>query len=288
MIVLHINGGLFYFGNYICSMRYIIFLLTLFLLACGNNKSKTIAGNYLILYPDHILPSQAMEEAYEKMQDSIVSGTGLKLVQLNEDGNFFQMDSSRGGKWADIRGSRIFIKEAGKGLDSFNTRLISFEDDMLVLRQQIPVDDDSILLDWNFKKITGKEYEKLFAKDFNVWREKPTAVQTDEQIKEKLISMLNYYSLYWKLVSEEASYFVPARVMLPFRYYQDGMNLKFFDAQSYFANCFYNEANAKTAYYYLVMADKKCEAAFPKEKTYTLEYSKYMKQLAEAIKSLRS
>ena len=70
-------------------------IIILFLSSCTfwqtreQDPVKAIAGNWLILYPEHELTTADQRKAYTKAQDSIVSLLGLKTISFLEGGAFF-------------------------------------------------------------------------------------------------------------------------------------------------------------------------------------------------------
>ena len=103
-------------------------IIILFLSSCTfwqtreQDPVKAIAGNWLILYPEHELTTADQRKAYTKAQDSIVSLLGLKTISFLEGGAFFQSDSifKPAGNWHfNPENKNLFIRNAGKGLDFF-------------------------------------------------------------------------------------------------------------------------------------------------------------------------
>ena len=106
-------------------------VLFLFLISCVNfsknyfDAKKEIVGNWLILYPQHILKNDVQRKLYGKAQDSIVNQGGLKLVSFEKDGHFFQMDSlfGRQGSWFIVDSGNLKINSAGKGFENFSGKV---------------------------------------------------------------------------------------------------------------------------------------------------------------------
>lgn len=250
------------------------------------NFSEEIKGNWLILYPDHDLENDENRKIYAKAQDSIVALLGLKTISFRNDGSFVQTDSLFGspGKWnVNAENNNLFIRNGGKGLDFFAGKISSLWIDTLQVVENIILGGKKIKLTWFLKHIHGKKYGALFNEEGNWWR-KVNSDETDEQIRKKVKAMLQYYALYYELVSNESAYFSQSRVFLPFKYYQHSIGLRPFDENSNFSRLFSNANQAEKGYAILSDAmDKLKKEAFPQGKDFVIEYSMYMKQLAAAI-----
>ena len=120
--------------------------------------------------------------------------------------------------------------------------------------------------------------EKLFSSEANHWRKKPTAPEPESAIRKRLVSLLKYYSDYFKLVSKESSYFLVSRVPLPFRYYQHAIGLR--DMQPAFVNLFYNEDDAKKAYTILEQTINALTGKFDWNENFVVEYGLSLKKMA--------
>jgi hypothetical protein len=264
----------------------IVGLLLLCVISC-NSKSEQeqlhddLTGHWLVLYADHKLTNDKQREMYGRMQDSIISMRGLKLISFYKDGSFQQLDSiDKKGKWG-VSGKDIYITDAGEGFHDFKTEFFDLKDSTLRTVEYISKDDESIKLVWHMKKADGSD---LFKPEKNTWRKKPGKPETDKEIKARLTDILQYYSDYYKLVSKESSYFIPSRVALPFQFYQHAMGLKPFTPGSSFTRLFYDSTQAVKAYQYLDSIFYKMAEAFPRRENYVDEYAVYMEMLAEAMR----
>lgn len=250
------------------------------------NFSEEIKGNWLILYPDHDLANDEQRKLYVKAQDSIVALLGLKTISFRDDGSFVQTDSlfSSPGKWnVNAENNNLFIRSAGKGLDFFAGNITNLWMDTLQVVENIILEDQKIKLTWFLKQIHGKKYGVLFNEEGNWWR-KVNSDETEEAIKRRVKAMLQYYALYYELVSIESAYFSQSRVFLPFKYYQHSIGLRPFDAKSDFSRLFKNTKQAEKGYAVLKAAmDKLKNQRFPSGKDFVIEYAMYMSKLAEAI-----
>ena len=266
-----------------------IFCLTFFCTffsSCGTSEKdleKSLTGNWLILYPDHQLTSAHQREVYAKYQDSILALYGLKLITLDANGAFKELDSLENppGKWMITQDSLLKIREGGKGFNPFNTALTSFQDSALLLTQYLPLQDEKIKVVWHLKKVKDDDSiaAKLFSSEANAWRKKPLTPQTADAVKKRLGAMLSYYAGYFDLVGKSSAYFAPVRVPLPFRYYQHAIGLKT-EMPVAFINLFYNEAEAATAYNLLEQALNLYKGDFSWGGNLVQEYSAFLKKLA--------
>ncbi len=149
--------------------------------------------------------------------------------------------------------------------------------------ETITISGQPIKLTWHLKRIADKKRSALFDDDVNEWRKK-NGTTTDEQLRKKVKAMLEYYSLYYEMVSIESIYFSQSKVLLPFSYYQHAMGLKPFKEESEFSRLFYNVLQAEKGYQILSAAfDKLKNEPFPSGKDFVIEYSKFMKRMAEVI-----
>ena len=273
--------------------KYTIVLL-LFFISCVNlsknnfDAKKEIVGNWLILYPQHILKNDAQRKLYGKVQDSIVNQSGLKLVSFEKDGKFFQMDSlfGRHGSWFIIDSGSLKVNSAGKGFENFNGEVRGMLNDTILIEELIKLDNEKIKLIWHLKKI-GQDDDAagLFQRSNNLWRQKPVKKEQATEIKTRVRAMLEYYALYFKIVSAESIYFSRARVFLPFTYYQHGIGLTDLATAHAFATYFYDENDARIAYGILRSAfEKTKDEDFPSGENFVSEYSMYFKRLANEVK----
>jgi hypothetical protein len=264
----------------------IVALLLLCLVSC-NNKSEQdqlredLAGNWLVLYADHKLINDEQRGIYGRMQDSIISIRGLKLITFYDDGSFQQLDRlDKKGKWG-ISGKEIYIDDGGEGFDDFKTEFFDFKENTLRTVQYIREKDESFKLVWHLKKVSGSS---LFKENTNTWRRKPGKPETDEEIKTRLSAMLKYYADYYELVSKESSYFIPSRIVMPFQFYQHAMGLTPFNDKTPFGKLFYDSTQANTAYLYLDHTFDKLKSEFPSKENFVDEYAIFMGMMGEEIK----
>jgi hypothetical protein len=248
--------------------------------------SKEIIGDWLILYPEHDLQNAEQRKLYATAQDSIVALLGLKTISFKENRLFIQTDSlfKPVGKWnLNPENNNLFIRNGGKGLDFFAGKLTGIRRDTMQIVETILLGDQKIKLTWFLKKLTGKKSLGLFDEAKNWWRKKP-GIETEDQLRKRVKAMLQYYSLYYEVVSRESAYFSQSRVFLPFKYYQHSMALRNFDDKSNFSRFFYTTGQAERAHAILSKAMNKIQhKSFPSGKDFVIEYALFMDKLAEQI-----
>jgi len=247
---------------------------------------QTLTGKWLIVAPDHKLKDSWQKMVYSRIQDSIVELKGLKLVRLSDNGIFQQIDSSeKKGRWGITADNVVFIEKGGKGFEYFSANFTNYKSNLLQLTEIVEAGGEKIELTWNLKKVTSGSAAKLFDEENNEWRKRPDQPETKKQITVRLSFMLQYYADYYKLVTKEASFFIPSRIILPFKFYQHAIGMKPFDEKSFFVKLFFNEEQAQQAWQYLKRMISKIKT-FPTKKTYVAEYIEFMEQMAEGIKDL--
>lgn len=258
-------------------------------LACKQESKKnlqqTITGDWIVLYPDEDLRNQKERKKYAAIQDSLTGLKCLKLIRFSEQGTFNQLDSiDIQGSWSTKDEEYVLVKGGGRGFDNFRTTFASYEKGVAKLIEVVNTEKEKIKIIWHLLKIEKGDATKLFLPEQNSWRKKAVKVETDEQLKSRLIQMLEFYSIYFKLLSEKSSYFIPGRVILPVKFYQHGIGMKFFDPESKFASLFYSKEQAKIAHIYLDVSLGKVKFNPPQNNSYTEEYSYMLQKLADELK----
>jgi hypothetical protein len=258
------------------------------LFSCSSEKEdlKTaIAGNWLILYPDHQLKTKSEREVYGKYQDSIVNLLGLKLITLDDNGEFTEMDSlfNKKGQWQLSGEKDLQLREGGKGFNSFTTEIEGLDNDTLRLIQYLPLEKEKIKVVWHLKKVGGDTLaNNLLTEEGNQWRKKPVHPETEKEIRNRLAGLLNYYSNYLKLVSKESSYFLIPRIHLPFRYYQHAIGMAPQMSKG-FVNLFYDENDARKAYLLLDTTVNQLANEFKWASNFVEEYGLFFKRMTYSI-----
>jgi uncharacterized protein YfkK (UPF0435 family) len=252
-----------------------------------NKISDSISGNWIIIYPEHQLKNEKQKKLYASIQDSIISLYGLKLISFKNNGHFRQMDSlTNNGKWEIENTSVIIVANGGRGFDKFKTTFTAFNKGVLQLTEYVNWKNEKLRLLWQLVKVEDQFSDNLFSDAANVWRHKPGKSERPAEIKNRLAAMLNYYSVYFKLVAKESDYFIGTRVILPFEYYQHSIGLNDFDSTSHYASCFYNIQEAEKSYEYLQDLISILKSEFPKKDNYVEEYSAHMAAMAKKMMDL--
>lgn len=228
--------------------------------------------------------TEEQTKLYDKVQDSLVTGKGLKLISFYPDGGFAQLDSlPLTGRWSTKEDNIIYVNDAGKGFDHFKGVFRSFEDGNMELTEMIQDNGVRLELKWHLVRIDDGDATLLFDEKANAWRKIPVREQTDAEIKDRLVAMLKYYGTYFKLLSEKSSYFIPARVMLPFKLYQHAIGIRSYDENSRFSKLFYSPLQSKFAHAMLDGLIERVKFNFPQKDSFTEEYSLMLFQLAEEL-----
>jgi hypothetical protein len=270
-------------------MRYLFCILLISLMACKSSPKKTsiyqtLSGNWLVLYLSNDDVSDKKTDLYAKLQDSLVTGKGLKLVTFYADGYFAQLDSlPLKGRWSTKEDEIIYVNGAGKGFDHLKCVFKSYQDGNMLLTETIEAEGQQLDLQWHLLRIDNGDATTLFDKEANTWRNVPVREETEEEMRTRLHSMLKYYAAYFKLLSEESSYFMPSRIMLPMKFYQHAVGIKYYDENSRFVKLFYSPPQAKIAHAMLDGLIERVKFDFPEKKSYTEEYSLMLDQLADEL-----
>ena len=271
------------------QINFYVILLCVFCVACSGADTEpdeeSIAGRWLVLYPDHHLRTKSERDVYGKNQDSIVNLFGLKLLMFSADGEFTELDSlfKAPGKWLLANKSQLQIREGGKGFNPFAATIEGLKNDTLLLTQFLPLQNEKIKVVWHLKKVEDDTLaQKLFLPEANAWRKKPTSPETELQIRQRLVSLLNFYNSYLKLVSKESSYFLIPRVHLPFRYFQHAIGMRE-QMPDGFVQLFYSEEDAKKAYLILGETVSQLANQFKWDENFVVEYALFFKRMTYRI-----
>ncbi len=271
-------------------MRYILFFFTLVSLCCNEAAEKKglhskMVGNWFVLFHEETVMSEKQEKLYAAVEDSLELLKNLKLVSFSEKGAFKQLDSFvTEGRWGTKDEQVVYVNDGGKGFENFRTEFERYGDEVLELSENINVQGEKIKLTWHLLKIEEGPELELFETAKNKWRSVPTKEETDPELKERLAQMLQFYAAYFKLIAERSSYFIPARVPLPLRFYQHAIGIKPFDKESNFVKLFYSPAQAERAFYLIKDAINKSKFDFPEKNSYSEEYSLMLNIMAEQIR----
>jgi hypothetical protein len=264
-----------------------LLLTTVFLFSCSSKQDikSSLRGHWLVLYPDHQLRTKSEKDVYGKYQDSVVNLYGLKLVEFNPEGQFTEIDSlfKTKGQWVLTNENELQVREGGRGFNPFTTTVEGIQNDTLRLVQLLPLEHEKIKVVWHLKKVDEDTLaQKLVSSEANQWRRKPAKPESDAEIRKRLKSVLMYYSIYLKLVSNESSYFLIPRIHLPFRYYQHAIGMREKITPG-FINLFYNENDAKKAYEILSQTITRLSNEFEWADNFVVEYSLFFKKMTYYI-----
>jgi hypothetical protein len=272
-------------------MRRYLLYITLICAGCksGSNDLHTkLTGNWFIVYPEEELKSKQQEKIYAGAQDSLVTLKGVKLITLEKNGAFIQWDSTQfTGKWGTVDEKMVVVSGAGTGFQNFKAEFSGLAGDELILTEFVNVQGERIKLNWHLKRIVKGDAATLFDARKNEWRKKPAQEETELQMRERLSAMLAYYSIYFKLIADKSSYFMPVRVMLPVKFYQHAIGMKDFDPEHRFVSLFHSVDEAKKAYGLLKDVVNHSSYNFPEsnKNSYSSEYAQMLEKLSEEIKA---
>jgi hypothetical protein len=271
-------------------MRLLLIAALLFLISCHSLTGKErlvkdLTGNWIIVYPRQGVTSSAAHRIYEQIGDSISGLTALKLVSFTKDGVFRQLDSTiNAGKWVVSDANELFVSGGGKGFDHFRADFYNYEKDVMQLKEKLSVEGEALTVIWHLKKIrSSQEASGLFEEEKNRWRTRPAQIESDGEIKKRVVAMLRYYVEYYKVIRKETNYFIPQRVMLPFKFYQRGMGLPKFDTTNIFTGYFYSVRQAKLAHHWLDQTMTRLRNSYPSSDNYVDGYSQFMTLMADEI-----
>ena len=256
--------------------------------SCGDTKAdyqSELVGTWLVLYPDHQLRTKSERDVYTKYQDSLVNLYGLKLISLTEDGKFTELDSlfKRTGKWTVANENELALREGGKGFDPLATTIQNLENDTLQLVHHLSLDNEKIKVVWHLKNVEKDTIaQKLVSPQMNLWRKKPARLESDAEIRDRLVGLLSFYSEYLKLVSEESSYFLKARVPLPFNYYQHAIGMRE-QISPAFVSLFYDEKDAQKGYEILSQTIARFANEFEWGDNFVVEYAAFFRKMTYFI-----
>ncbi len=263
----------------------------LVLVSCNINGEesavkKAVTGNWIILYPDEAALSQQQLQNYGPVQDSLVRLYGLRLLQFKKDGSFTEPDHyfDAPGSWELFQDKKLIVKSALPGFELYIASLQSYKANKLRLLTTIAGNNDSLPIFWVLKKIESDDpANELFAEKINRWRKHPANAENETELKARLKQMLEWSALYFETVANEAIYFSPGRVVLPFNYYAHAVFIKPLKNAPDFAAAFYNETNAMQALQLLNAARTKLHGKYPQHKSYVKEYARHFRDIAELL-----
>lgn len=266
------------------------FLLSCILIACtaksSDDPAEILPGNWFLLYPDDDLKTRQQEAVYAATQDSLTDPKCLKLLRFSEKGSFNQQDSiGITGTWKVKEGEVVQVFGGGNGFERFQTTFAGYEKDILKLTEMVDVRGQKLKLVWHLLRIEKGKETALFDEAKNKWRIKAVKEESENEMRERVKQMLNYYSVYFDLIADRSTYFMPSRVFLPIKFYQHGIGLKTFDPESKFASLFYSTEQARFAYYVLEGAIDKAKFDFKDNSSFSREYARMLEEMAKLVGS---
>ncbi len=268
----------------------ILFLLAFFLNSCSDkdisDPQNVLPGNWFLLYPDEDLQTREQEAVYAATQDSLTDAKCLKLLRFTDKGDFYQQDSiGKRGNWKQKERDVIQVFGGGEGFDRFQVKFSGYSKDILKLTETVDTRGQQLTLTWHLLRIDKGKEKSLFDETKNKWRIKATREESEQQIRERLIQMLNYYAVYFDLIADRSTYFMPSRILLPLKFYQHGIGLRSFDPESKFAHLFFSTEQAKFASYVLEGAMDKAKFDFKDNSSFSREYARMLEEMAKLVGS---
>jgi hypothetical protein len=266
-----------------------IYILSILLTSCVDEEKlvndSDLMGDWLITEAEPQYKDDYERQFYVMSKDSIRALKGLKLISIKKDAVFQQMDSLNvfPGSWLfNSRKQQLVINNGGMGFSNY-IGLVKMDKAALLINERVELGPVTLGITWHLKKIlSDSPAAYLFIPANNAWRIKPAQPEEEGVMKKRLSSMFHYYSLYFTLVSREADYFSPKRVMLPIRYYQHGVGMRDLEMVDNFKALFFDEADFKKAYTMIELAIK-AEQRYPSGKDFTEEYAAYFRQLESVV-----
>lgn len=273
-------------------MRNLISLIVFaFLLNACNEKNladpqAVLPGNWFLLYPDEDLQTREQEAVYAETQDSLTDAKCLKLLRFTEKGSFHQQDSiGITGNWKIKEQDVIQVFGGGEGFERFQTKFTGYDNDILKLTETVNTRGQKLELVWHLLRIEKGKEKALFDEAKNKWRIKAVKEESDAEVRERVKQMLVYYSVYFDLIADRSTYFMPSRIVLPLNFYQHGLGVKTFNPESKFARLFYSTEQAKFASYVLEGAMKKAKFNFKDNSSFSREYARMLEEMAKLVGS---
>ncbi len=99
----------------------------------------------------------------------------------------------------------VQVAGGGEGFDRFYTRFTSYK----AVRGLIELAEargEKLKLIWHLLRIEKGGATALFDETKNKWRNKAVKEESDDEIRERLIQMLEYYAVYFQSIADKSSY----------------------------------------------------------------------------------
>lgn len=130
---------------------------------------------------------------------------------------------------------------------------------------------------FSLNKISDEEAHLLLDKKINTWRITPSRNESDAEIQSRLKSLMRYSANYIRAYSHaQISTLNTERFILPFKYYNGGVELSEIYNNGNFDKVFYNNDDAYKAYLLLKNAYNKSLNEFPGRENYLIEYADFI------------
>lgn len=129
----------------------------------------------------------------------------------------------------------------------------------------------------SFDKVKDTDVALLLNTTKNNWRQPATANESDQVIKARLKSLLNYSSNYIRVINQaHINSLHTEKFLLPFKYYNGGMDISDIYENGNFDQVFYDKADAAKAYGILKAAYMQCLKEYPSKENYLVEYADFI------------
>lgn len=277
-------------GRLFLVMRCLIVVIcSLLLISCkpgsGGSLQKKVTGNWFIVYPEEETSTEAERRLYARIQDSLLEGKALKPVSFLENGTFIQWDSlSHAGSWGITEEKQVVVGNGGKGFKNFRAEFMR-EGDEAILREKVETSDGILYIKWHLSRLNGGASAELTNPEKNAWRKRPAGPETEAAMRKRMAAALHYYSVYFALVGDAANFFLPYRVMLPFRFYQHAIGMRDQDPKHRFYSLFYSEEDAAKGYAMLKTLINDSDLNYPdvESDSYSKEYAMMLEELSKEL-----
>lgn len=265
-------------------------LLLVLVTSCTTHRSdqfgsEDLEGTWLFINTTSRNVPQDKRPLYRKFNDSMKFELALRLIRFDDDGKFVNLENepTTPGSWR-MAGENLFtINNGGGQLNEFTGRIDQYKNRILYVSTDVRIDNTLLPIQWLLKRIDRSETQQLFDADNTWWRQKPAAAENEESLRKRVKAMLSFGSNYFNEVGKSATYFVPKRLPLPFRYYQSGIALLSFNDTLPFNNYFHNLQDARQAHHLLRTGMDAIKAQYPSDENFVLEYAKFYKLLNSAL-----
>lgn len=218
---------------------------------------------------------------------------GLNYFVFNPDDTFILFQRQGHGKYirgnykVDPKDSIIYFKSQDsvayprlkiRYLKDQKLSLVLLEPNVYLSKDEFDLEDkdNAYLSDFDPKTLTSP-YNYTDPK-YNKWREKPTARETDAQIKERMKAIFTFTTLFFQNSKEiKESKFNRQSIPAPLQIYNNGVGMLPFEKCYQWRAAFYDEQDAKKAYD-IILGIMKNKPELPKDK-HGIDLTIYISQL---------